>query len=250
MLREIKRALPSESVVYLGDTARVPYGAKSKETIVRYSLNNMRFLLDKDVKMVVVACNTASAYAIPELANISDTPVLGVVEGGVKSAVTQNAGRIGVIGTEATIRSGAYSEAINTLAPESRVTSKACPLFVSLVEEGWVDNDIARAIAREYLGEFVGAIDTLVLGCTHYPLLKNTIRDTLGPEVSLIDSAERTAQLVLEKLSELGIMADTESKGSVIIAVTDSPERSVEVGQRMLGDIVVEKFELVDIVDI
>jgi len=246
-LREIHKLLPEESIVYLGDTARVPYGTKSSDTVIRYSLNNARFLEKMDVKAIVVACNTASSYALPALAKAYDLPILGVVEGGVRAAVAETHGRIGVIGTEATIRSNAYKNAIVSALPDAQVVSKACPLFVALVEEGWTENDVARAVAHEYLDDLREKIDTLVLGCTHYPLLKNTIALTLGDGVRLIDSAHETARLVAAKLKEFGLESGVHGEGKIRFLVTDSPERSLMIGGRMLVDVDIDGVELVDI---
>ena len=248
VLKEMVRLIPGESYVYLGDTARVPYGTKSHKTVVRYSLNNVRILLENDVKMIVIACNTASSHALPELERSVSAPVVGVIEGGVAAAVERTSGRIGVIGTEATISSGAYRDAIKEKLPDAEVISRACPLFVALAEEGWVDNAVARAVAKEYLErDFRGRVDTLVLGCTHYPLLKKTIQDTLGPETRLIDSAEQTAILVSHRLKELDAESGSEGRGEIRFMVTDSPERSLEIGKRMLGGIEMDDVELVDV---
>jgi glutamate racemase len=248
VLRAIHELLPSESIVYLGDTARVPYGTKSRETIIRYSVNNARFLLNEGVKMVVVACNTASAHALEDVARLTTNPVIGVVEGGVIAALKEASGAIGVIGTEATIRSNKYPLEINRLQPGIKVFSKACPLFVALAEEGWTDNEVAHAVAKEYLEEFKGTIGALVLGCTHYPPLKGVIRSVLGEHVRLIDSAEETARIVGERLENLGMRALGAQRGKITMAVTDSPERSLEVGRRLLGrDLEISGVTLVDI---
>jgi glutamate racemase len=248
VLRAIHELLPSESIVYLGDTARVPYGTKSRETIIRYSVNNARFLLNEGVKMVVVACNTASAYALEDVTRLTDNPVIGVVEAGVIAALREASGAIGVIGTEATIRSNKYPSEINRLQPGIKVFSKACPLFVALAEEGWTRNEVAHAVAKEYLEEFKGKIDALVLGCTHYPPLKGIIRLVLGENVRLIDSAEETARIVGERLDGLDMRSGGAQRGKITMAVTDSPERSLEVGRRLLGrDLEISGVTLVDI---
>ncbi|MBI4666628.1 MAG: glutamate racemase [Nitrospinae bacterium] len=250
VLKEIQKRLPHESLVYLGDTARVPYGAKSKDTIIRYSINNTRHLLNEGVKMLVVACNTASAYALEELEKMSSAPVIGVVEGGVMAAVRATSGKVGVIGTEATVRSGKYVTEILKRIPGAEIVTKPCPLFVALAEEGWTDNEVAHAVAKEYLKDMEGKIDTLVLGCTHYPVLKNSIRYALGENVKLIDSAEETSRLVEEKLRVLGLGADADADNPALIRflVTDSPERNLQLGRRMLGDgIKIDRAELVDI---
>ncbi|VAX24772.1 Glutamate racemase [hydrothermal vent metagenome] len=247
VLRQIHDLLPREPLVYLGDTARVPYGSKSEKTILKYSENNIGYLEKHDVKMVVVACNTASAYAIPLLEK-HRVPIIGVIEGGVEAAVKNSGGAIGVIGTEATINSKAYEFAINRKLPGARVTSKACPLFVPLVEEGWIDSPVTRAVASEYLEKFYEQVDTLVLGCTHYPLLKKTIGQVLGTATILVDSARETALKVKEALREHDLFTDDYMNvGSIEIVVTDSPDRSLRVAKRMLGYRKIEKIGYVDI---
>ena len=211
-------------------------------------MNNARFLLNEGVKMIVVACNTASAHALEEVVRLTDSPVIGVVEGGVIAALKETSGAIGVIGTEATIRSNKYPSEINRLQPGITVFSKACPLFVALAEEGWTDNEVAHAVTREYLEEFRGKIDALVLGCTHYPPLKGVIRSVLGEGVRLIDSAQETARIVGERLERLNIRANGAKLGKITLAVTDSPERSLEVGRRLLGqNLEISGVTLVDI---
>ena len=206
---EILRQLPAESLVYFGDTARVPYGPKSPDTVCRYSREISAFLRDQDVKAIVVACNTATAHALPMLRDELPIPVLGVVEPGARAAVRASAGgHIGVIGTAGTIRSGAYERAIRDLDPDARITTRACPLLVPLVEEGWIDHPVTQAVAREYVEPLVEqGINALVLGCTHYPLLKRLLCGVLGPGVSLIDSAAETA-------GELGRVQGAGSRGS------------------------------------
>lgn len=247
VLSEISKVLPNEPIVYLGDTARVPYGTKSKETVIRYSVNNTRFLENRGVKMVVVACNTASAYAMESVEQSLKAPVVGVVEGGVSAAVKATRGSVGVIGTEATIQSRAYRNAILKEKPDAKVISKACPIFVALVEEGWVDNDIAYNVAERYLSELSGKIDTLVLGCTHYPLLKKVIGKVMGEGTELIDSAKETALLVAQKLAEDNLLADKGSAGGVEFLVTDSPQRSFQLGRNILGATALKSVDLVDI---
>ncbi|HYO99789.1 MAG TPA: glutamate racemase, partial [Pyrinomonadaceae bacterium] len=185
--RALHEALPQERFVYLGDTARVPYGTKSLSTVERYAVENARFLEAHGTKLLVVACNTASALALPAIRASVGVPVVGVIEPGAAAAVEASAGgRIGVIATEATIRSGAYSRAIKELAPGVRVTERACPLFVSLAEEGWAETDVARTVAAEYLTDLKSVgVDALVLGCTHYPILRRVIQETVGERVRL-----------------------------------------------------------------
>src|SRR4051812_29981613 len=207
-MRETARALPQEDIIYFGDTARVPYGTKSPETVVRYALELTAFLVKRDIKLLIVACNTASAVALNTLKKNFPIPVVGVIEPGARRAVEMsNSGRIGVIGTTGTIKSSAYSRAIKRLNPDAEVLTKACPLFVPLAEEGWTENDVARITAQTYLHELKEAhVDTLVLGCTHYPLLKPVITMTMGPECALVDSAEETARTVAEILSAKNLL--------------------------------------------
>ncbi|HPR18752.1 MAG TPA: glutamate racemase, partial [Candidatus Cloacimonadota bacterium] len=198
VFREIRRSFPQEDIVYFGDTARVPYGPKSHGTVIEYSIQNARFLMQCGAKIIVVACNTSSAVALSELSKNLPIPVLGVIQPGAVAALqaTQTK-RIGVIGTEGTVRSNAYADAIAALDPEARVFSQACPLFVSLAEEGWEDHPVTKMVIAEYLAPLMQKnIDTLVLGCTHYPIMKKAIGQFLGEKVTLVDSAEAvTAQL-------------------------------------------------------
>jgi glutamate racemase len=236
VLHAILGALPSEHLIYLGDTGRYPYGTKSAETVTRYSLENVDFLLEKGVKMVVIACNSSTAVALDALRERANVPVIGVIDPGARAAVesTRN-GRVGVIGTEATISSGAYTQALRTLRPSLELYTRACPLLVPLAEEGWTDSDIARGIVDTYLASLArSGIDTLILGCTHYPLLKPVIGEVMGPAVRLVDSAEETARAVAAQLAADGL-ARAEGRGSTSFFVTDVPDRFVRIGQRFLG---------------
>ncbi|MDP2167282.1 MAG: glutamate racemase [Thermodesulfovibrionales bacterium] len=239
VLKAVLRELPAEGTVYLGDTARVPYGIRSMETVIRYSFESMRFLLKKDIKMLVIACNTASAISLEAIRNQSPIPVIGVIGPGAKAAVEASKNRrIGVIGTEATIRSRSYIKAIKTMDNRAGVFGLPCPLFVPLVEEGWMDGEIATLTAQKYLGGLRDKkIDTLLLGCTHYPLLKSTISKVMGPEVTLIDSAVETAKEIKATLRERRIAAGTRKGRKPVrqFYVTDSPERFKLVGERFLG---------------
>jgi glutamate racemase len=241
VVRALQQRLPDEEIIYLGDTARVPYGSKSPATVTRYATRCTRFLLDEGVKMVLVACNTASAFALDELRASLPVPVLGAVEPGARAAVeATRSGRIGVIGTLGTIRSGAYPRAIAALAGDRvRVSQRACPLLVPLVEEGWTDGEITEAIARRYLDELAAEsreLDVLVLGCTHYPLLRDVLgrvaRERFGHDVALVDSADAMAHAADEELTRLGLHART--PGSLRCYVTDDA-RIAEVGSRFLG---------------
>ncbi|MEO6872953.1 MAG: glutamate racemase [Chthoniobacterales bacterium] len=232
-LREI---LPNERIFYLGDTARVPYGGKSAATVERYSLEITAMLLEEHCKTIVVACNTASALALPRLEEMSPVPVTGVIRPGAEAAVaaTRN-GHIGVIGTRATIKSGAYERAIRELDPALLVTARACPLFVPLIEEGWLDGEITERVVRQYLEPLVTeGIDTLVLGCTHYPLLRRTIGRFLGDAVTLVDSAQNCARAVMQLLDAEALRAGENEAGNLAVALTDPPDAFLEVAQEAL----------------
>ncbi|HEY6837482.1 MAG TPA: glutamate racemase [Geobacteraceae bacterium] len=237
VLKEIVRALPQEDTIYLGDTARVPYGTKSPETVTRYSRQITSFLVHRDIKLLVVACNTASAVSLEALKAEFSLPIVGVIEPGARraAAVTRN-GKVGVIGTEGTIKSSAYAKAIKRINPEIEVLTRACPLFVPLAEEGWEGSEVARLTAQTYLEGLKGAgVDTLVLGCTHYPLLKGVIAEVMGDGVQLVDSAEETARTVAEILRNEGALRPTAEKGNHHYFVTDVPAGFIKVGNRFLG---------------
>ncbi len=234
----IMHTLPGERVVYVGDTARVPYGPKSPATVVRYSQQIAAFLLEQHVKAIVVACNTATAHALDTLQREIPVPVIAVVQPGARAAIRASRNRhIGVIGTSGTINSGAYTRAIAALAPDAIVTTAACPLFVPLVEEGWMQHPATRMIAESYLEPIRSAgVDTLVLGCTHYPLLAAVIGDVIGAGVTLVDSAAETAVALRDVLAERGL----EASGTVAslahrFVATDAPEAFQRVGQRFIG---------------
>ena len=235
---EIIRQLPHESVVYFGDTARVPYGPKSPDTVRRYSQEIAAFLRDQGVKTLVVACNTATAHALATLRQSFDMPVIGVINPGARAAVAASRrGHIGVIGTVGTIKSGAYERAIRRVNPDVQITARACPLFVPLVEEGWSEHEATRLVAREYLAPFITAqIDTLVLGCTHYPLLKPLLQRILGPGVRLIDSADETAAAVERELAVQGLAAPGAKRPEHTFVVSDDEPRFRRVGERFLGE--------------
>ncbi len=237
VLHQIIETLPKENTVYLGDTARAPYGTKSVETVLRYSFENSQFLVDKGVKIVVVACNTSTAIALGRLKEKFPIPVVGVIEPGVRRALksTKNK-KVGVIGTEATIQSGAYTRALKEADSKIEVYSRACPLFVPLVEEGWTDNAVVEMTVKAYLGSLKqSGIDTLILGCTHYPLLKKAIRKFMGATVRLVDSAEETAKEV-ELALKKGALGRKSGKGTHSFFVTDAPDRFIKVGRRFLGE--------------
>jgi glutamate racemase len=234
--KRIYELLPGENVVYFGDTARFPYGPRSQEIIRKFSIQDVNFLLTQKVKFIVVACNTASALALDDLRRCYKKPMIGVVEPGASAAAnTTRNGIIGVIGTVGTINSRAYQKAIHRLDPKLSVYSLPCPLFVSLAEEGYTDREATRLIAAEYLNPLIKkGVDTLVLGCTHYPLLKKVISQTVGKNVRLIDSAEETAKEVRGFLRQHQLLKKTRHKSSRSYFVSDVPDRFVKVGERFL----------------
>lgn len=243
VVREVLRQLPNERIIYFGDTARVPYGPKSPDTVRRYSREIAEYLTSQDVKAIVIACNTATAHALPALTRELSIPVIGVVEPGARAAVAASRRlELGVIGTAGTIGSGAYERAIRRIAPHARVVARACPLFVPLVEEGWLDTEATRLIAREYLAPLEAAgIDTLVLGCTHYPLLKPLLSNVLGPGVALIDSAHETAAETARVLAARGLLTPGRSSSDAAsvpvhrFIASDAPDHFLRFGQRFLG---------------
>jgi glutamate racemase len=237
VLKEVMKALPQEDTIYLGDTARVPYGTKSPETVTRYSMEITSFLVKRDIKLLIVACNTASAFSLEALKQHFSIPIVGVIEPGARRAAsTTKTGKVGVIGTEGTIRSSAYTKAIKRINPEIEVITRACPLFVPLAEEGWVDNEVARLTAESYLkGLKSEGVDTLVLGCTHYPILKGTIGKIMGGSVQLVDSAEETARTVAAILRNSGLIRPACERGNHHYFVTDVPAGFIKVGNRFLN---------------
>jgi glutamate racemase len=236
--RAIYERLPRESTIYFGDTARVPYGPKSPETVTRYSLEILHWLLGQGVKAVVVACNTSTAHALRALQEETPVPVLGVIKPGARAAIAAGGGgTVGVIGTAGTIASGAYTRAIQALAPGLPVLQKACPLFVPLVEEGWFDHSATEMVAMEYLRELREAcVGSLVLGCTHYPLLKPLLQRVMGPDVRLIDSGEATASALESILTEKALAASGPDKARHRFIVSDDEARFRQVGSRFIGE--------------
>jgi glutamate racemase len=237
VLRELSRVLPGEGLVYLGDTARVPYGTKSGETITRYAIEIANHLITRyDIRMLVVACNTASSLALPVLRKIYKIPVVGTVDPCARrvAALARNE-RIGVIGTAGTIRSGAYEQALLMAVPKARVTARACPLLVSLAEEGWAEKPVTRAVIAEYLSPFrEDPPDALILGCTHYPVLKKPIREFLGDRTVLVDSGEEAARVVDGLVSGSGTTRGV-GDPEIRFLVTDDPERFTRVGEMFFG---------------
>ncbi len=252
VLRALRRALPGERFAYLGDTARLPYGTKGPDTITHYALQAASALVHQDIKLLVVACNTASAVAIAPLAKaFAPLPVLGVVEPGAEAGVAATrTGHIAVLATESTVQGGAYLRAIRALDPTIRVSQRACPLFVALAEEGWTEGPVARGAVERYLaGLFDGPPadrpDTLVLGCTHFPMLRAVLQDVAGPEVTLVDSAATTATWVARLIEGNG---PASGRGTTRFFVTDAPDRFARVGSLFLGEAIApETVELIDL---
>jgi len=236
VFKELASRFPREHLLYLGDTARLPYGSKSPETVTSFAVEVGDFFAERGVKLMVVACNTTSAVALDTLRARYDIPVLGVIAPGARAAVDATVrGRIGVIGTEATIASGAYEREIRALAPRAEIFARACPLFVPLAEEGWLDNDVARRTIALYLASLKkSGIDSLILGCTHYPLLRRAIADFIGANVRIVDSAEETAREVRRVLREQGLLR-VRGRGAASFFVTDAVQRFLQVGERFYG---------------
>lgn len=256
VLRALRARLPYESFVYLGDTARLPYGTKSPHTVTRYAQQAAGVLVEHGVKMLVIACNTASAVALPTLQQqLAPLPVVGVVEPGAAAACQASGhGRIAVIGTESTIRGGAYERAISRRRADAQVVGRPCPLFVALAEEGWCEGSIAEAVAERYVGDLrpkpgdPASIDCLVLGCTHFPVLRPALARVMGPGVTLVDSAQTTAEAVAQILARDGRASSSGAPGDVALLATDGPERFARVGARFVGlDLSPDAVTLVDL---
>ncbi len=245
---EVMKRLPGEDIIYFGDTGRYPYGSRSPEIVRKFALQNVGFLSRLGVKSIVVACNTASSVALDVLREKFPLPIMGVVEPGARAAVeaTKN-GILGVVGTRATIKSGSYNQAIKRLDPKLRVIAKPCPLFVALAEEGWTKGEVAKLIAQEYLHSLKQeGVDTLVLGCTHYPLLRAVIGEVMGRGVGLIDSAEETSKELKELLKKENLLNPRKEGGEYRFLVTDNPEAFLRVGRGFLKG-KITKVELVEI---
>jgi glutamate racemase len=244
----IRHRLPDENLIYLGDTARIPYGTRSVSTVQRYALEDVAFIQKAGVKLIVIACNTASALAEERLVRECSAPVVGVIKPGARRAVdlTKN-GSIGVIATEATISSGAYEREIRAAADHLHVYSKACPLFVPLAEEGWAEHPVTSHVAEEYLADFRRRhIDTLVLGCTHYPILRATIERVMGNGLTYVDSGQAVAAEVAKALRERDLSATSGRAGTERFYVTDSPSRFRRVAELFLGR-PIEHVEVVEL---
>ncbi|KNF09774.1 glutamate racemase MurI [Gottschalkia purinilytica] len=237
VLKEVTEQLPNEDIVYFGDTARIPYGTKSKETVMKYSFQCIKFLLSKNVKAIIIACNTASAMALKEALEHFDVPIIGVIEPGAKAASAKSKnGKIGVIGTTGTINSEAYQKEIRELKKSSEVIGVACPLFVQIVEDGWQDTDVARIAAEKYLLDLKEHnVDTLVLGCTHYPILRYTLTKVMGEGVSLVNPAFETAKEAKQILKQNNILSGKVDKPIHCYYVSDDPEKFRRIGGNILN---------------
>jgi len=234
---EILKQLPDEDIIYFGDVGRTPYGGRSKEIIIDFARQDVKFLLEHNVKIIVIACNSAASVALETLRKEFEIPILGVIDPGARAAIkyTQNQ-RIGIIGTKATIGSDSYARAIHEINNDIKVFSLACPLFVPLAEEGYIDKEASRLIALDYLNSLSDVdIDTLVLGCTHYPLLKNVIGSVMGAEVRLVDSAEETAAEVKRSLLEMNLLRESNNKAIHKFYVSDVPDKFTQIAERFLG---------------
>lgn len=251
VLRALAARLPREHTVYLGDTARVPYGTRSGEVVTRYALLNARYLASQGIKALVVACNTVSAHSLPQLAKALPVPVIGVIDPGAQAAAARSrGGAIAVLGTPATVASGAYQSALQRLAPVAPVIARACPLFVPLAEEGWTEGEVPRLVAERYLGDLRrSGVDTVVLGCTHYPLLARVIAEVVGPRVAVVDGAEATAEAAAQLLAARGLLRpEGPAPARQRVICTDLPERFRAVAERFLGR-ALREVELVDLVE-
>ncbi len=236
VLKEIMEKLPGEDIIYFGDTARIPYGTRSKETVIKYAFQCIKFLISKDIKAIVIACNTASAYALEESKKAFDIPIVGVIEPGARAAISSTKNnKIGVIGTAGTINSESYQKKIRRLLPSSEVIGISCPLFVPIVEEGWEDSQVAFITAEKYLQELrEHTIDTLVLGCTHYPILRYTIKKVMGKDVNLINPAYETAKATKNLLKECNLRSEEIDGGQYKFYVSDDPEKFRRLGGNFL----------------
>lgn len=247
VMSAVHKTLPNENLIYFGDSAHVPYGSKSKDAVIKFSKDIAGFLLKNDVKLIIVACNTASAFALAALKKSVKVPIIGVIEPGAESAVkATKTNKIGIIGTEGTINSKSYAKAIRKIS-KAAVFEKACPLFVPLVEEGWTDSAVTSEIAEIYLAPLISKkIDTLVLGCTHYPLLKEVLRKTAGEQISLIDSADAITVKTGELLKKNGILNDSKKKGTVSFYVSDNPGKFQRIGAKFFNNKInkVQKIDL------
>lgn len=248
-VKQILKELPNESIVYFGDTGRVPYGTRSEETIIKYSKSDINFLISKDVKVIVVACGTASSVALPVIKEEYDLPIIGVVDAAANAAVSATKNKkIGIIGTPGTIKSGSYEKVIKKLMPDVKTYQKACPLFVPLVENGHFETQVARLVTEEYLEEIKAqGVDTLILGCTHYPLLKKVIGDYMGGEVSLIDAGAEVAKSLKKVFAEREMTTERCQRGETDFFVSDSIESFESLGGLFLEEKIDGRVEKIDI---
>ena len=253
VVKKISQTFPDENIIYFGDTARVPYGSKSNSTVIEYSIQDARFLMNKGVKIIVAACNTASSVALNAVKKEFNLPVIGMIEPGAKAAAEKtNNGKIGVIGTRATINNKAYSKEIKKINPALEVYEKACPLFVPLAEEGWIKHAAVYQVAEEYLKELRGKkIDTLVLGCTHYPILSEVIQEVIGTNVKLIDSGVASAEALDKELKRMDLFAVRNFSGVQEFYVSDIPIKFKEVAELFFGRKIseIKKIELEELTE-
>lgn len=253
VLRALRSRLPGERFLYLGDTARLPYGTKSRDSVLRYSVQAGDFLIERGIKHLVIACNTASSVAVDELRErFFPIPVIGVIEpGAAAGCATSASGQIAVVATEATVRGGAYQRAIAALRPDATVVARACSMFVALAEEGWTEGPIVEAVVHRYLDDLFAdhpQLDTLLLGCTHFPLLLNALRKSIDARIEIVDSAATTAAALETDLLARGLLAPGRMERAVTLMATDGPERFARVGSRFLGEPVgADEVELVDL---
>lgn len=247
VMQAIAHLLPEENIIYLGDTARLPYGEKSPEAVTRFAIENAEFLIEQKIKLLVIPCNTASAHALEILKKLFSLPILGVIEPGVSLAVSKaSSKRIAILGTRGTIQSQVYQNKIQKILPEAIVKGFACPLFVPFVEEGYIHHRAMKIIAEEYLAPIIEeGFDTLLLGCTHYPLLRSLIEEIVGPKVAVIDSAQCCASYVLQTLEEHQIKRKSQERGAYRYFVSDNPEKFQIIGSKFLGS-PIERVELRD----
>lgn len=250
-VKELKELLPHENIVYFGDTSRVPYGGRSRDTILKYAKQDIRFLLTHDVKLIIIACGTVSSILTDQLSDQYEVPIIRVLGPAAQAACAANRdGGIGVIGTTATVRSGAYGKAIRSIKPGARVVGKACPLFVPLVENGFIDrnNVVTRLVAEGYLAELKEeSIDTVILGCTHYPLLFPIISDILGDDITLIDSGKETARFAAAALKSMGLVSDRTQQGTTSFYVSDQADDFASIAERFLSSHIKEDVGVIDI---
>lgn len=237
VVNQLIQHLPQESIIYFGDTARVPYGTKSPETVRKFAVQIIRFLQSQGVKLIVVACNTVSSVAMEKILELSDVPVIGVIEPGSRAALQKSKNRrIGVIGTSATVSAGKYNSVLLSMSPDVAVFSQACPLFVPLVEEGWIGSAVTEMVARIYLEPVMRqSVDTLILGCTHYPIIKDTIKKIVDNKIEIVDSAIQTALEVRELLKSERLLNDSGSEPEHLFYVSDFPQKFEDIARRLLG---------------